>query len=44
MTEPKEKPIQVDDIKISGTASVSWPDEVTEKEDKESIHDNPDEG
>lgn len=44
MTEPKEKPIQIDEIKITGTASVSWPDEAPAKEEKEPIHDDPDEG
>lgn len=42
--EPKEKPIEMDEIKITGTASVTWPDDETVKEEKESIHDNPDEG
>lgn len=43
MTEPKEKPIKIDDIKIAGTATVAWPDEETAKEEKESNHDDPDE-
>lgn len=43
MAEPKDKTITIDDIKIAGTATVSWPDEEAVKEEKESIHDDPDE-